>query len=143
MMHVEIHGSIILYPIKPIINKLRIKTVTMSIKFKYFACLIVVLCSCYPAPKVTGFDQDQWEQDLIECRTYRATQGAPLLINQKEIVLGSNQNEIIALLGSPTKQRLDKRNRKFFFYQLNCENTIQLSIRFNAIGAAKEIMIIN
>jgi hypothetical protein len=68
---------------------------------------------------------------------------APLLINQKNIILGSNQNEIIALLGSPTKQHLDKRNRKFFFYQLNCENTIELSIRFNAIGAAKEIMIIN
>ena len=56
---------------------------------------------------------------------------------------GSNQNEIISLLGSPTRQRLDKRNRKFFFYQLNCENTIELSIRFNAIGAAKEIMIVN
>ena len=115
----------------------------MSTTFKYFTCLIIVLCSCYPAPKVTGFDQDQWDEDLVECRNYRATQGAPLLINQKDIVLGSNQNEIIALLGSPTKQRLDKRNRKFFFYQLNCENTIELSIRFNAIGAAKEIMIIN
>ena len=124
-------------------SHLSIKTVNMSTTFKYFSCLIIVLCSCYPAPKLTGFDQNQWDEDLIECHTYRATQGAPLLINQKDIVLGSNQNEIIALLGSPTKQRLDKRNRKFFFYQLNCENTIELSIRFNAIGAAKEIMIIN
>ena len=124
-------------------SHLSIKTVNMSTTFKYFSCLIIVLCSCYPAPKLTGFDQNQWDEDLIECPTYRATQGAPLLINQKDIVLGSNQNEIIALLGSPTKQRLDKRNRKFFFYQLNCENTIELSIRFNAIGAAKEIMLIN
>jgi hypothetical protein len=130
-------------PHNPITSQLRIKTVNMPTTFKYFTCLIIVLCSCYPAPKVTGFDQDQWDDDLVECRNYRVMQGAPLLINQKDIVLGSNQNEIIALLGSPTKQRLDKRNRKFFFYQLNCENTIELSIRFNAIGAAKEIMIIN
>jgi|TARA_B110000046_G_scaffold98066_1_gene105717 hypothetical protein len=130
-------------PHKSITIKISMKTVNMFTIFKYFTCLIIVLCSCYPAPKVTGFDQDQWELDLIECDNYRATQGAPLLINQKEIVLGSNQNEIIALLGSPTKQRLDKRNRKFFFYQLNCENTIELSIRFNAIGAAKEIMMVN
>lgn len=130
-------------PHNPIIIHLSIKIANMFTKFKYLTYLIIVLCSCYPAPKVTGFDPDQWDEDLIECRDYRTMQAAPLLINQKDIVLGSNQNEIIALLGSPTKQRLDKRNRKFFFYQLNCENTIELSIRFNAIGAAKEIMIIN
>ena len=105
-------------PHNPITSQLRIKTVNMPTTFKYFTCLIIVLCSCYPAPKVTGFDQDQWDDDLVECRNYRVMQGAPLLINQKDIVLGSNQNEIIALLGSPTKQRLDKRNRKFFFYHL-------------------------
>ena len=130
-------------PHNPKTSHLSIKTVNMSTKFKNFTCLIIVLCSCYPAPKVTGFNQDQWDEDLIECQNYRAMKAAPLLINQKDIILGSNQNEIIALLGSPTKQHLDKRNRKFFFYQLNCENTIELSIRFNAIGTAKEIMIIN
>ncbi|MAJ50240.1 MAG: hypothetical protein CMB82_01330 [Flammeovirgaceae bacterium] len=134
-------NHILLY--KPNIDKLSTKTFILSIKFKYFAYLVVVLCSCYPTPKVQGFDQNQWEKDLVECNNYRTKQGAPLLINQKDVVLGSNQNEIISLLGSPTKQRLDKRNRKFFFYQLNCENTIELSIRFNAIGAAKEIMIVN
>jgi hypothetical protein len=138
--YIKINSDI---PLDPITSYLMIKTVNMSITFKYFTYLIIVLCSCYPAPKVTGFDQDQWDDDLVECRNYRVMQAAPLLINQKDIVLGSNQNEIIALLGSPTKQRLDKRNRKFFFYQLNCENTIELSIRFNAIGAAKEIMILN
>ena len=125
------------------IHQLSTKTVIELIRFKYFVCLIITLYSCYPTPKVKGFNQNQWENDLIECNNYRTKQGAPLLINQKDIVLGSNQNEIISLLGSPTRQRLDKRNRKFFFYQLNCENTIELSIRFNAIGAAKEIMIVN
>ena len=119
-------------------TKLRI----ISFKVKYFTCLTVLLFACYSAPKIKGFDRKKWLQDLIECDDYRAVKGAPLLINQKEIILGSNQNEIIALLGSPTKQRLDKRNRKFFFYQLNCKNTIKLSIRFNAIGAAKEVIII-
>ena len=122
--------------------KSNIKTGIISIKFKYFTCLTVMLFACYNAPKIKGFDRKKWLQDLVECDNYRTVKGAPLLINQKEIILGSNQNEIIALLGSPTKQRLDKRNRKFFFYQLNCENTTELGIRFNAIGAAKEVMVI-
>tara|TARA_S200000501_G_scaffold87561_1_gene80589 strand:- start:1430 stop:1828 length:399 start_codon:yes stop_codon:yes gene_type:complete len=122
--------------------KLSIKTGVIHLKVKYFTCLIVLLFACYPAPKIKGFDRKKWMHDLVECDDYRTVKGAPLLINQKEIILGSNQNEIIALLGSPTKQRLDKRNRKFFFYQLNCKNTIELSIRFNAIGAAKEVFIL-
>ena len=104
--------------------------------------MVILLFSCYHAPKIKGFDRKKWQQDLVECDNYRTVKGAPLLINKKEIILGSNQNEIIALLGSPTKQRLDKRNRKFFFYRLHCKNTTELSIRFNAIGAAKEVMII-
>lgn len=122
--------------------KSNIKTGIISIKFKYFTCLTVLLFACYTAPKIKGFDRKKWLQDLVKCDNYRTVKGAPLLINQKEIILGSNQNEIIALLGSPTKQRLDKRNRKFFFYRLNCKNTTELSIRFNAIGAAKEVMVL-
>ena len=122
--------------------KSNIKTGIISIKVKYFTFLTVLLFACYTAPKIKGFDRKKWQQDLFECDNYRTVKGAPLLINKKEIILGSNQNEIIALLGSPTKQRLDKRNRKFFFYRLNCKNTTELSIRFNAIGAAKEVMII-
>ena len=122
--------------------KSNIKIGIISIKFKYFTCLTVLLFACYSAPKIKGFDRKKWLQDLVKCDNYRTVKGAPLLINQKEIILGSNQNEIIALLGSPTKQRLDKRNRKFFFYRLNCKNTTELSIRFNAIGAAKEVMVL-
>ena len=122
--------------------KLNTKIGVIPIKIKHFTCLLVLLFSCYNAPKIKGFDRKKWLQDLVECDNYRTVKGAPLLINQKKIILGSNQNEIIALLGSPTKQRLDKRNRKFFFYRLNCTNTTELSIRFNAIGAAKEVMII-
>ena len=122
--------------------KSNIKTGIISIKFKYFTCLTVLFFACYTAPKIKGFDRKKWLQDLVKCDNYRTVKGAPLLINQKEIILGSNQNEIIALLGSPTKQRLDKRNRKFFFYRLNCKNTTELSIRFNAIGAAKEVMVL-
>jgi hypothetical protein len=123
-------------------NKYSTKTGIIPINIKYFTCLVVLLFSCYHAPKIKGFDRKKWLQGLVECNNYRTIKGAPLLMNQKEIILGSNQNEILALLGSPTKQRLDKRNRKFFFYQLNCENTTELGIRFNAIGAAKEVMII-
>ena len=122
--------------------KLNTKIGVISVKIKYYTCLVILLFSCYHAPKIKGFDRKKWQQDLVECDNYHTMKGAPLLINKKEIILGSNQNEIIALLGSPTKQRLDKRNRKFFFYRLNCKNTTELSIRFNAIGAAKEVMII-
>ncbi len=127
---------------KSIYIKVSTKIGIISIKVKYFAFLVVLLFSCYHAPQIKGFDRKKWLKDLVECDNYRTAKGAPLLINQKEIILGSNQNEIIALLGSPTKQRLDKRNRKFFFYRLNCKNMTELSIRFNAIGAAKEVMVI-
>ena len=111
-------------------------------KIKYFTCLVFLLFSCYNAPEIKGFDRKKWLQDLVKCHNYRNVKGAPQFINQKEIILGSNQIEFVALLGSPTKQRLDKRNRKFFFYQLDCKNTTELSIRFNAIGSAKEVMVI-
>ena len=46
------------------------------------------------------------------------------------------------LLGKPDLQQLAKRNQKFFYYQLNCQNSQELSIRFNAVGHAKEMMLI-
>ena len=83
-----------------------LKTGIISIKFKYFTCLTVLLFACYTAPKIKGFDRKKWLQDLVKCDNYRTVKGAPLLINQKEIILGSNQNEIIIF-------------NDFSYYQLN------------------------
>ncbi|MFT6135241.1 MAG: hypothetical protein ACJAZM_001735 [Cyclobacteriaceae bacterium] len=91
-------------------------------------------------PNIEGFDSDEWEQSLSSCDSYRMEQ-AENLIKQKEALLTSNQNEITALLGNPSLHKLFNRNQKFFFYQLDCENTRRLAIRFDALGRVKEVQI--
>ena len=84
---------------------------------------------------------ERWQKSIESCDDYRIIQ-APQLIEQKAQLLTKNQNEIIKLLGSPNRHQLHNRNQKIFFYQLDCTNSRELYIRFDALGRAKEIQII-
>lgn len=73
-----------------------------------------------------------------------------VLMEQKTVIQGLNQTEIVNLLGKPDRNELYKRSQKFFEYQISpdklcnanqAQNNTYLSIRFNATGLAKEILV--
>lgn len=107
---------------------------------RYFIVAIgILLTSCYSAPDVAGFDRDQWDKALSECSTYRYDFVSDFVQREDNAVVTSNQNEVKALFGNPTRHRLFDRNQKFFYYKLNCDNTHEMAVRFDALGRVKEI----
>jgi len=121
---------------------------------KYFNTLLlaIVLASCNSSPKdLPNFDEATWLQDENGCNGDRLSM-VEGLNNAKEQLKGLNQNDIDALLGKPERHELYKRSQKFFYYQISpakaCDtdydgSDIYLSIRFNATGLAKEVLIVN
>jgi len=72
------------------------------------------------------------------------------LESEKDKLLALTEMEIIDILGRPDQNELSKRNQKFYYYYINpgpaCKATSdapakKLSIRFNAMGLAKEVAI--
>ena len=107
----------------------------------YFVALLALASACYRPPTVDGFDPVLWRTAIDECGTYRV-EAVRVLLDQKDQLLGLNQNEIAELLGPAARHELFSRNQKFFFYQLSCENEQELSIRFDALGRIKELQVI-
>jgi len=100
---------------------------------------------------VTNFDQQAWRSDTNGCSGQRITMVGNL-IQQQNALLRHTQNDIEAYLGKPDEHELYEKSRKYFYYYLepnekcNTDSTQQtptrLSIRFNAMGFANEILII-
>ena len=73
---------------------------------------------------------------------------ANILVEHKDQLLGEGQTQIKKLLGQPDEHELYKRTEKFFYYNLtpgdtcDIETPRRLSIRFDALDRAKEVMII-
>ncbi len=72
------------------------------------------------------------------------------MVAQQDKLLALEELQIVELLGKPDQNELYKRNQKFFYYYLqpsrecNPGDTLspkRLSIRFNAMGLAKEVAI--
>ena len=103
--------------------------------------LLIGLLGCYQTPKIEGFDSEKWMRSLDVCDDYRS-ESTKLLIKMKSELLSKNQNEIRAFLGNASRHQLFDRNQKFFFYQLDCKNNKELSVRFDALGRVKEMQII-
>lgn len=90
----------------------------------------------------------EWKADRNGCMGKRAPM-EPALRRQKDNLLALSETQVIALLGRPDRNELYKRNQKFFYYfitpstdcQLPAKTEIKLSIRFNALGLAKEVML--
>lgn len=109
----------------------------------------LLLLSCgAPAPEWHDIDWDVWKNDKGGCLRQREQFLQPLR-EQKDKLKRLSEMEIIALLGRPDQNELYKRNQKFFYYWIGpgttCEgradSSARLSIRFNAVGKAKEIFI--
>ena len=103
--------------------------------------LLLLFAGCYFAPDIPGFDQKAWELSLEECSDYRTIKSKELLIGNESYLLTLNQNELKELLGLPDQHQLFNRNQKFFYYQLDCDATHQLAVRFDALGRVKEVTI--
>lgn len=105
------------------------------------------LFSCYSTPKIEGFDPKIWRVDLRYCDQSKLAL-AKVLIDHKDQLLGEGQAQIKKFLGQPDEHELYRRTEKFFYYNLtpgdtcDIESPRRLSIRFDALDRAKEIMII-
>jgi outer membrane protein assembly factor BamE (lipoprotein component of BamABCDE complex) len=99
-------------------------------------------------PVLDGIDLVKWKNDKNGCGGVRAGLVEPLQ-TQRSKLEGLSESQIVKLLGRPDKQELYKRNQKFYNFFLQpgqacgqyIAKPLTLSIRFNATGLAKEIVI--
>lgn len=109
--------------------------------------LSILLSSCYSTPTIPGFKPEVWKVPITYCDQSKM-ELANVLIENKEQLLGEGQAQIKQLLGKPDEQELYRRTEKFYYYNLTpgdtcaIETSRRLSIRFDALDRAKEIMII-
>ena len=116
---------------------------------KLFIVFILIAGACgKPLPTLEGIDLKQWKDDKNGCNHFREKL-IDTLVSQKDKLKGLSEDDIIALLGRPDQNELYKRNQKFFYYFVEasskCEPSIEtakkLSVRFTAMGIAKEVII--
>ncbi|MEM7107079.1 MAG: hypothetical protein AAF519_02550 [Bacteroidota bacterium] len=122
--------------------------VTKKTLLRFLLPLAFVL-ACDTKKELMDFDYTTWVADPNGCSGKRlALQSS--LENNLESLKTLNQNEVKELLGKPDKNELYTRSQKFFIYQIGpgeeCGSSLTtpspyLSIRFNAMGLAKEVLI--
>ncbi len=99
-----------------------------------------------PLPELS-INMQAWQRDIDGCAGYRAQQ-QQALEGELTKLKGLSQMQIVKVLGKPDQNELYKRNQKFFYYWLSgspkCaekQMAKRLSVRFNAMGYAKEVLI--
>jgi len=112
------------------------------------ALTFLILSSCGRSlPDIEGVDITAWKNDKNGCAGERAKK-TDILLSQKDKFLALSELDVVDLLGRPDQQELYKRNQKFYYYFIkpspDCnlpswKESLQLVIRFNAMGLAKEI----
>jgi len=110
---------------------------------------LLLLAGCgKPAPSFTDVDISKWREDKNGCLGDRLRYLDSFTL-QKDKLKALSETDIIKLLGRPDRNELYKRNQKFYYYMLEpgieCgidnQTPRKLSIRFNAMGLAKEVII--
>ena len=99
-------------------------------------------------PELEGIDPQAWKDDRNGCAHKRESM-IDAIKKEKNKLLALNEMEVIKVLGRPDRNELFKRNQKFYYYFLEpaseCaehgETPKKLSIRFNAMGLAKEVVV--
>ncbi len=110
--------------------------------------IVCLLSGCgHPLPRLDGIDVERWRNDAHGCAGVRKVT-IDTINHQKQKLQGLNEMELVELLGRPDQTELFDRNQKFYFYDLEGNSTCgtpagrRLSVRFNAVGLAKEVTII-
>ena len=106
--------------------------------------------SCGQTDRLIGFDTTTWEHDEYGCEHKRAALATELMTRKDEL-LGLNTKEVTSLLGKPDRIELYKRSQRFLVYFIEpgeqCSNyeakelVRNITIRFDALGRAKEIVL--
>mgnify|MGYP001285165855 CR=1 FL=1 len=118
-------------------------------KWHHLLVSVVLLVSCSPDKiSLDHFDAQAWRNDLKGCNGAR-TPLAEVILAQKDKLLGLNEIEVVNALGKPDQQEIYKRHEKFYYYfvdpSADCDEprtpARRLSIRFNAVGLSKEIVV--
>lgn len=124
----------------------------MGLPFPRTVCVLIVavcaLVSCSPpVPQLAGFDATAWSADKNGCSGNRLTQQSVIEQN-RTVLLAQPEAGILEVLGKPDRVELYKRNQKLYHYFLSggpvCPDSaaqVELLVRFNAMGRAKEIII--
>jgi hypothetical protein len=109
--------------------------------------LSMMLISCSKSHiRIDGMDERSWKDDKKGCLGKRAVL-VDTLLSQKDKLLALNELDMVDVLGKPDREELYKRNQKFYYYYVHpskdCNeaspHSLQLVVRFNAMGLAKEI----
>ncbi|MFM9839622.1 MAG: hypothetical protein ACKVOQ_15240 [Cyclobacteriaceae bacterium] len=115
---------------------------------KFLPLIFFFLLACgKPLPTLENLDIAKWKEDKAACGQVRL-KSIEELTKQKDKLKGLSQDDIVKLLGRPDQNELYKRNQKFFYYLLTpgkecgSDSTAhRLSLRFNAMGFAKEVLV--
>ena len=112
--------------------------------------MLLSLPACQKGKDIKDFDEQAWQSDRNGCEGIRIKMMDRLKHISPELK-GLSNKEIIYILGRPDKNELYRRNQKFFVYYLSpapacdteaaAQKEVTLSIRFNAVGLSKEVMI--
>jgi hypothetical protein len=109
--------------------------------------LLAMGCS-KPLPTLENIDSKIWKGDRGACAGKRMVM-LDAINNQKNKLLSLREMQIVELLGRPDGNELYERNQKFYYYNISPSKTcvqtdslsIQLQIRFSAMGVAQEVVI--
>jgi hypothetical protein len=101
-------------------------------------------------PTLEGIDRKEWVADSRGCSGGRLKMLDTLTSQQKEL-LALTETEVIELLGPPDANELYKRNQKFYYYAISpsagcdgrSDRSYRLMIRFNAMGLANDVAIVD
>jgi outer membrane protein assembly factor BamE (lipoprotein component of BamABCDE complex) len=117
-------------------------------KFCALLSLLLLMACSKSTPQLENIDTVSWKNDRNACMGKRGKM-LDALKAQQDKLLALKETQIVALLGRPDNNELYERNQKFYYYYITpapaCENSdtvsLQLEIRFNALGYSKEIYI--
>ncbi len=117
-------------------------------RFSALLSLLLLMACSKSTPQLENIDTESWKNDRNACAGKRQEMLDALKVQQDKL-LALKETQIVALLGRPDNNELYERNQKFYYYYITpapaCENpasaSLQLEIRFNALGYSKEIYI--
>lgn len=118
---------------------------------KLFVVLVLFSCSG-EKPTIEGFKEQIWIEDKMGCNDLRADLYNVLLEN-KDVLTGLSEDELIDFMGKPDQTELYSRNQKFYYYYIEpgtqCgeafenDDPAKVIFRFNATGLVNEITLYN
>ena len=123
----------------------------LEILFNNKIFLLIIGCfiaGCSAKPDLPDFNEVTWKNDVRSCDNKRPGMVASLRKNTQNLI-GLRHNEVIAVLGKPEGNSLEKSGERVYYYFIQpgsqCQNNKQPStadkvfIRFDALDRAYKV----